>query len=566
MIKTFKPYLQRFKWLLLLSYAVGILLTATSSLTPLAGKIFFDNILTGKPPEAVVSLVNNAGFSVVAELIGKVTTDVYWFALFAFSFSLMLATLQTIRDLGNFFIQQRMTAQITSDLFARVMHASLKKHQSFTHGYLNSRIMADSGAFEALARTLLPSLANNLLRFFLGLAILSHINLKMTLICLLTAPIYLLTNWFFTPVARRLSHLSAEKSAKNQAFVQNSLLGIETIKGFNLEMTRIDGLAGRLDELISTRFKYYKTGLGSSAIARAAQICCLLFLLVTADGLFRAGQLSVGDIIAFLGYIGYLAGPLSSLAMLYLNLQPTLASINRAKEVLEFSGEDDCKIETKLAQVSTNPVSLNVRPEKICLHETTYSHNCGHKILDKLNLEFRRGRVSVIDWVSGAGKTTLARLLLKFLRPDSGKITLDGRPLAEIATSALREIIGYKPQADFFFAGSIMENLLVANPQADENDILKALHLCCAEDFVLNYPDGLNRQLSDGATNLSEGQRQRLALVRTIIKDPGILILDEPFAAIDQVTAAKIMENLQPFMAERITIIMSHKKFTVDGN
>lgn len=579
MVKTFMPYLQRYRWLLLISYGAGVMLTAASSLTPLAGKIFFDNVLPCRVPEAFVALLNNTGFFAIAGFVTKVTTDVYGFAFFALFFALLLGVLQTIRGLADFFIQQRLTAQITTDLFARVMHASLQKHQGYAHGYLNARIIADSGSFESLARTLLPALANNLLRFCLGLTILSSINLRMTMICLLTAPVYVLTNYFFTPLARRLAHQSAEKSAENQAFVQNSLQGIETIKGFNLETSRINGFAGRLNNLIAIKLQYFKAGLGSSTIARIAQICCLLVLIVNADGLYRVGKLSAGDIIAFIGYIGYLAGPLASLAMLYLNLQPTLVSVNRVKEVLEFADESSMD-SSDFPALSLVPKGLAARPEKLNLKNLSYYHNSDSsrvsvksngsgdsnkkvspevKLFNGLNMEFKRGQLSVIDWSSGAGKTTLARLLLKFLQPESGEITIDGVSLAEINTAELRAITGYKPQADFFFAGSIRENLLVAKSDATESDILKALQLCCAEEFVLSRAGDLEAQLSDGAMNLSEGQRQRLAMARAVLKDPGILILDEPFAAIDQKTAEKIMENLQGFINERICIIMSHK-------
>lgn len=548
MIATFKPYLLRHKWLLLITYITGVMQTFTSSLTPLAGKVFFDYVLPRQAPGFLASSTELPAAQWLFSVISYVTTDVKGFVIFAFLFALVSGILQVSRQLAGFFLQNRMTAQINTDLFHKIIHASLQKQQSYARGYLNARIMADSGAFEVLARTLLPSLVNNVLRFTFGLAILSSINVKMTLVCLATAPVYLLTNWIFSSRVRRLAHQTAEQSAENFAYVQNSLQGIETIKAFNLEPECINSFARRLENLIATRLQYFNTGLISSAIARTAQICCLLALLIYAEEFYRNGSLTAGDIITFISYMGFLAGPLSSLATLYVNLQPTLVAVRRVKEVLDFASENN---ETGKREI----VSL----EKVILKKISYYHNVDKMVLKDLDLELVRGRINLISWQSGGGKTTLARLLLKLLRPTAGEILVDGQPLHEIKTDSWRAVLGYKPQADFFFAGSIRENLLVACPGADDKELLRVLRLCCAEEFVLHRPDGLDNLLNDGAMNLSEGQRQRLSLARAVLKNPALVILDEPFAAIDEQSRGLIMQNLRPFFSERICVIMSHQ-------
>lgn len=562
MIATFKPYLLRYRWLLLITYVTGVMQTIASSLTPLAGKVFFDYVLPRQAPGFLVLSSEFPALKWLFSAIGHVTTNVKGFAVFAFIFTVALGILQVSRQLAGFFLQNRMTAQINTDLFDKIIHASLQKQQSYARGYLNARIMADSGAFEMLARTLLPSLANNVMRFTFGLAILSSINLKMTLICLATAPVYLLTNWLFAAKVRRLAHQTAEQSAANFAYVQNSLQGIETIKAFNLEPERINCFARRLDNLIVTRLQYFNTGLVSSAIARLAQLCCLLALLIFAEEFYRNGELTAGDIIAFISYMGFLAGPLSSLAMLYISLQPTLVAIRRVKEVLDFPDEND-----EVGNVASQPASARppgqeekIAPVKeIILKKLGYYQDSECAVFEDLDLELVRGRTDLVNWRSGAGKTTLARLLLKFLRPTAGMILVDGIPLHEIKTDAWRAVVGYKPQTDFFFAGSIRENLLVACSGADDQELLRVLRLCCAEEFVLNRPDGLDNLLNDGAMNLSEGQRQRLALARVVLKNPALVVLDEPFAAIDEQSSSLIMQNLQQFFSERICIIMSHQ-------
>lgn len=501
------------------------------------------------------------GMKTATQLLSFVTTDSFGFAAASFIAACLIGILKTINDLTSFYIQHRMTTIINTDLFARVVNTNLQKHQIYEYGYLNTRIMSDSWAFEALARNLIPSISNDFLRLFASIIILSAINMKMLLVCIVAGLLMILTSCFFSKKVRHLAGIEAEEFAASQSFVQKSLYGIETIKAHNLENTRIKGFLANLEKLTHTRQKFLKTRLASTFVVRGVQFCCIMLLMIMAENLYRHGDLSAGDIIVFASYLGLMTGPVTNLALLHLNLQPILVAVSRVEEILNFPGETEATFE----EPDKEKVFFAEFPEKLILKSICYEHSPEGKVFKDLNLEFCRGKPAIIGWHSGVGKTTLARLLLKFLHPDSGQILLDGIPYTTINTTKLRRNSAYKPQADFFFAGTIRENLLVARPEASETEITEALRLCCADDFVFKKRGNLEFYLQDGANNISEGQRQRLALVRAILRNPALLILDEPFAAIDSHTADKIMKNLHDFFSQRICIIMSHKKVAINS-
>lgn len=560
MFKTLRPYILQYKWLLAVSYGTAVVQSAIASLMPLMGKVFFDYVLISRVPQPLIDRLISMNMPRSAVAVNSIFTNVYIFALAVLVFTLLMSGLKLVRGLADFRLQNDLTASLNADIYASLLAADLKKHQTYEKGYLSFRVMADAGAFEALARNLLPSMVNNVLKFLIGLAVLSSINLPMTLVCFVVAPVYLLINWLFSGRVRRLAHQSAEVAAENQAFLQKTLDGVETLKAFNLEYKRVSDFKTRLNEMIAIRLQYFLTGKLSSGLARFVQILSMLILLVMTQEYHQQGLLSVGDIITFTGYMGFLAGPLSGLAMLYINLQPSMVSLKRVHEMLNLAPEEPaCDF---LNMGEKNHKQIRKRPGCLAVKNLCYSHNSdkyARFAFSDLSVEFHRGEMALIDWPSGAGKTTLARLLMRFLEPAQGSIEIDGIPYTEISRRQLRAMIGYRPQSDFFFAGSVRDNLLVAAPEADDEMIVKTLQLCCA-DFVMGYSDGIEHMLKDGAVNLSEGQRARLSLARVVMRDPGIVILDEPFAAIDQATADRIMHNLKSFFAERITIILSHRK------
>lgn len=564
MFKTFLPYILRYKWLLAVSYGTAGVQSIVAALLPLAGKIFFDHVLPARPPVKIIDLFNESNLPGAAEFITGLTTDVYRFAIAAVFLIILMAVLRTVRDLAEFRLQNHLSAALNEDIFAAILATDLKKQQSFERGYLNNRVIADSGAFESLVRNLLPSIINNLLRFVVGLLALWHINKAMTLVCFFVMPVYLLINRLFSAKVRHLAHRSAEMSAENQAFVQKTLDGIETVKAFNLEKKCVQDYRSRLRSLIDTKLGYFITGRVSSGLARLVQLISLLILMVMAQKYYQQGLLSIGDIVTFSGYMGFLSTPLASLAMLYINLQPSLVSLRRVKEMLDLIPEETIPHSGESAAACCNVGEINHKqsfktPDCLRIRDLFFYHKNDKRLFSGLNIEFRKGHPAFVDWPSGSGKTTLARLLMKYLEPESGIIELDGNSYNEISRKELRSMIGYRPQNDFFFCGTVRENLLIASPESDDAEIIKALRLCCA-DFIIDSHEGIDLMLGDGAVNISEGQRARLSLTRVVLRDPAIIILDEPFAAIDQNTADKIMANLQDFFKNRITVIFSHRK------
>ena len=546
-LPCFNPFFKGLRRYAASSFLLSLVIAAMASLFPLGSKIVIDFILGKKLSPDLAAKLSLPGIGLTTNQINYYLTTTNGFIILFCVFGSLYALSNIIQKFCLFHLRQQLTANVTHGLFSKILTYPIDFHNRIPEGYLTSRVFQDSASLERFISVTLPNLATQTLRLIFGLFILTKISWPMTLVCLLATPFYLGINFFFYKPIRKVHQKNAEQNSLTSSLVQNSISGIEVIKSFSLLEKQSDYLTEMLNDKINIRQKGLKLQLLTHYLTRIIQITSFLIILWLGITNIQKGNLSLGDFAAFLSYIGFLTTPITTIAFFYLSIQPTLISFKRIFQLLSVNSENE----------SGNELAEKIN--KIEIKSLDFCYDRNNQIFDNHSQKFESGNPTIISWPSGKGKTTLAKLLLKFVSPIGGEILINEIPISKISNKSLRDKISYVSQNTFLFADSIKNNLLVANPNATSKEIYEVLKKVCAYDFISKLPEGLDTALSDNGKNLSAGQRQRLALARALLKKSDVLILDEPFANLDKETTNQISDNLIPVFKEKIAIILSHR-------
>jgi ABC-type multidrug transport system fused ATPase/permease subunit len=261
-------------------------------------------------------------------------------------------------------------------------------------------------------------------------------------------------------------------------------------------------------------------------------------------------------LFAFQAYLGYVFSPVQYLATANLDLQDARASLERVSALFEIVPEENTGEGRTIRKLDGEIEFRNV----------TFSYDSGAPVLKNISFHVRPGERIAIVGPSGVGKTSLLSLILRFYQPTAGEIYFDGRAASEYELSCLRQRIGYVSQNALLLSGTIMENLRYGNPDAREEQILKAAKVAGIHDFICNLPTGYESEIGERGMNLSEGEKQRLSIARALVKDPDILVLDEPASALDSMTEKSIFEPLPGFLQNKTLFIVAHRISTIKNS
>jgi ATP-binding cassette subfamily B protein len=353
-------------------------------------------------------------------------------------------------------------------------------------------------------------------------------------------------------MAPRYQAVRGEVETINQD-LSNNLAGLPVIKSFTAEARateRIEAASERY--LVANRHAIRLSSLFVPLI-RMAIVLGFMATLVWGGQLALAGTISVGIFSTLVFMTQRLLWPLTRLGQTFDLYQRAMASTRRIFELLDTpDGMQD----------GTTPVPQPLGG-RLALEEVVFAYDGGPDILQRLNVAFEAGRTTAIVGSTGAGKSTLVKLLLRFFDPNAGRITLDGVDLRELDRRDLRRQIGLVSQDVYLFHGSVRDNLLIGRPDASDSGLKAACEAAEVWDFVSGLPDGLNTVVGERGQRLSGGQRQRLSIARAILKDPPVLILDEATSAVDNETEAAIQRSLARVTAGRTTIVIAHRLSTI---
>jgi subfamily B ATP-binding cassette protein HlyB/CyaB len=372
----------------------------------------------------------------------------------------------------------------------------------------------------------------------------------LTLVVLLSLPLYVLISVLVTAPLRARLNESFSRGAENQAFLVETINGIDTLKSMAVEPQITRKWDNQLAAYVAAGFKTQNlSAIANECVGLVGKLVTVATLWLGAR-LVMEGQLSVGQLIAFNMLAGRVAQPIMRLAQLWSNFQQTGVSVERLGDILNTPGEVSQASRSALpplqGHIEFDQVQFRYRPD-------------GAEVLRGVSLTIRAGEVIGVVGRSGSGKSTLTRLLQRLYTPERGRVLVDGMDLALADVSSLRRQIGVVLQDNMLFARSIRENIALSDPGTPIEAVMQAAKMAGAHEFILELPEGYDTVVGEHGASLSGGQRQRVAIARALIGNPRILIFDEATSALDYESERIIQHNMQSICKNRTVIIIAHR-------
>lgn len=432
-------------------------------------------------------------------------------------------------------------------------------------GYFQARRVGDSVARMRELENIRSFLTGNAITLVLDvlfsvvfIAVMFYYSGWLTLIVVLSLPLYFAVSLFITPLMRARLNESFAKGAENQAFLVETLNGIDTVKSMAVEPQVVKKWDAQLAGYVSAGFKSQTlSNIANESVSLVGKLVTVATLWFGAK-LVIDGSLSVGQLIAFNMLAGRVAQPIMRLAQLWTNFQQTGVSVQRLGDILN----------TKHEQNQTNKSTLPPIKGRVEFDQVHFRYRAdGSEILRGISLTIEAGEVIGVVGRSGSGKSTLTRLLQRLYVPERGRVLVDGMDLALADVSSLRRQIGVVLQDNMLFNRSIRENIALADPGAPLEAVIRVATLAGANEFIMELPEAYDTVVGEHGASLSGGQRQRIAIARALMGNPRILIFDEATSALDYESERVVQQNMKSICQGRTVIVIAHRLSAVrDAN
>lgn len=523
--------LKPFVWLLFVVFLCNGFITLIGMLPPLFSVIFFD-----------YAYPNKDLFTLTVFIL--VSFSIYFLD---FIFSVYI-------DYLNIYVHQSIDYNLTLRLFQKIENIPIGLLNRIKIGDMTVRLTDDIGM---IVRFLVNSITD-LLMTFIKLVVFLYITLsfdyKVTLLALLSIPLYIIETKFFSKKLEDIQQGMQEADSDIIDGIQSKLINIRTIKAFTQQMKEADELGIRLRKSF---FLSIKESIVS--IFNVFTNSVTIQVWSTFIGWYLGyevinNQLSIGELVALSIYLPMLEGPIRELADAYRTFRITGVSSRRVMDILKTEEEEAGRTDLPTLRVSNGQISFN---------DISFGYEDGILIIDNFRLDIPANSSAAFVGDSGSGKSTLLNLILRFFKPNQGRITIDGQDIMGVDIDSLRREIGVVFQETAVMPGTIRDNILYGMTDVPDGKVIRAATDAHAHEFIENLPDGYNTVVLPGGRNLSGGQQQRLAIARAMLRDPKILILDEPTSALDSASEFLIQESISRLIGTRTIIIVAHRLSTI---
>jgi ATP-binding cassette, subfamily B, bacterial HlyB/CyaB len=389
------------------------------------------------------------------------------------------------------------------------------------------------------------------------LAVMYWYSPLLTVVVLVSIPVYVLISLVFTPIIRARLNEKFNRGAENQSFLVETITGIDTVKAMAVEPRWVRKWEQQLASYVAAGLSVNNIGvLASGGVTVVSKLVTAIIMWIGAT-LVIDGKLSVGQLIAFNMFAGQVSGPILRLAQLWNDFQQVGISMSRLGDILNAKGEvegEKTRIPRLAGAIEFDQVSFRYRPD-------------APDVLRAVSLTIEPGEVIGIVGRSGSGKSTLTKLIQRLYVPDRGRVLVDGQDISIIDTTSFRHQIGVVLQENMLFNRSIRDNIALTNPVLPIEAVIGAAKLAGAHEFICELPDGYDTMVGEHGTGLSGGQRQRVAIARALISNPRILIFDEATSALDYESEKIIQDNMREICKGRTVVIIAHRLSAVrDAN
>ena len=441
-----------------------------------------------------------------------------------------------------------------SDLFSRISRLPIRYIDTHKHGDIMSRMTNDVENVSNSVSQSLGSLVSGIIMLIGCFVMMLVYSWQLTLISMITIVLTLIVSKNLSKLMRKFFPMQQAKLGQLNGQIEEAVSGYKTVKAYTREKVVCDEFNRTSDQLKSIGIKAQI--LGGSMGPCMNCIGNIGFLLIAAFGGWFAieGIISVGTIQAFITYSKQFTRPINEIANQYAQLQSALAGAERVFEIMDSEPEDEG---------GNEPFEIEDVKGDIDFKDVKFSYVEGEPVLTDFDLWVRSGQKIAIVGATGSGKTTVINLLTRFYDVDGGVITLDGQDIRSIPKHKLRGSIGMVLQDTVIFTGTIAQNIRYGRIDATDEEVIAAAKLARVDDFASKLADGYDTMLTEGGSNLSQGQRQLIAIARAVLADPKILILDEATSSIDTRTEMHIQAAMIALMKGRTSLIIAHRLSTI---
>jgi len=452
--------------------------------------------------------------------------------------------------------EQEVTLDIQKDLLDHTLSLPKSFFDDNQTGYLMSRLSSDVEGLRWFFSGTIVHIFSNTIRCIGGLGLLFYLEWRLAIGVLAILPFIAISVRYFSRKVHVLSHHSMEKQAMVSSMFQESLSSVSLIKAFSSEARTTGRLMSGLKGTFQISMEQSTVSSVASFIINSMPAVARGVVLALGAYLVIDGQWTLGSLLAFQAYLGYVFGPAQYLASANLELQNARASLERVSALFDIVPEEKIGVGKTVDRLKGEIEFKNV----------SFSYDDREPVLEDVSFRIHAGEQVAIVGPSGVGKTTLMSLILRFYRPASGEVYFDGSPATDYEVGSLRRRIGYVSQSTLLLSGTIMENLRYGNPEANEEQVTRATKAAGIHEFIQSLPAGYKTEIGEKGVNLSEGQKQRLSIARALVKNPDILVLDEPTAALDSKTEKSIFSMLPSLVRDKTLFVAAHRLSTIKNS
>ncbi len=468
---------------------------------------------------------------------------------------LILSCVNSVMNLYQEFILARLNMivlmKMRKDIVTRIHRLPMLMFQEFSEEYLFNRTMNDTVYIMESFITSAIRIVQNVTIIIIGIICILMLNVYLSLVVISILALNVFISQYWGKILARLQKQLIENYTIHSSAIQSTIKHTLTVKLFNLYYSINKSILDSFRKYYRVYCKYLKRSYASGFIGSGLQTFCRILIMFIGGILIIKGRFTIGSLFAFLAYFEILNSPALELTQNIMNFKKNFPVYGRVYEMLNFPTE--YPLEHKKTIYFDRSVSL-------CNVSFSYQNNC--MILNNVSVTFNLGRIYLITGASGSGKTTIASILLGINRVQSGTVKFDGIELDDGNIESIRDNSAYVEQEPSMMHDTIYNNILIGNMRAKESDVINAARNAYVDEFVEKLPLGYQTKLGSDGITLSIGQKQRIAIARCILRNPKLLILDEPVSSVDPLSENMIYQTVKMLSPSRIVIIISHKKET----
>lgn len=568
--KRILSYAMRHKKLFIPSFTISIFYTIINILPPFFGQMAIA-ITGGKRVDILdkipfVNELSNISTKQIAQhflsadsLVNPVIIAQFAFIIFiGFFYVIFRVSFDYIKTFLFSFTSQEIGKDVRTDMLKGLMNTDIAYYKQEKEGDIISKILNESSTIENFISGTLPNLITVPLTLILTLCALLILNVKLTLACFVAAPLIAFGIDFVSKLIKTRVTAQQNLLGNITSIAQEDIRGIEVIKIFSKEEEEVNRYKNAYSDYIKFVRKMSLLQALNRPMTELVMIVAMLTILAYGGYLIFRGEMPFEFLWGFLLYMLNISSPVRDLSGIFINLQMTKGIARRVFQIMDLPAENvDDKTKKEMKPIESSITFENVHFEYPKRSDSQPFH------LGPINVNVKKGDVVAFVGNSGGGKTTLISLIPKLFSPTEGVIRFDGINIEELNTRSLRNQIGVVSQENILFYGTVRENILYANREATDDDLIRAARIAHADEFIVKLPNGYDTHIGPRGIMLSGGQRQRIALARAVLKKPSILILDEATSALDTESEMYVQRALNEIINLQTTFVIAHRLSTI---